>query len=514
MSVNRTATARQGNMASQPDEGKPRLKHDFREIVNADPNTANLGFIGQSAYKRALGTAELPTDLAVVSDAHMGKVGEWAGFTKELFGSLYDPAGMKKLPEDKINATGAELIGAAESQAQWSELRAASRCHPLVASEAARDLAAAVATATGIDQIPDDPEAQKSPEDLRDEREKIENIPIDPTDAQGQKDKQEALDQIDKALNKGKARRDAISDKLKKNGNQIGRAVKAAADKAQQMASAVNGLAECGFGTGAGGGEKDQITPELIKQALQMPDFAKILALVGRMQSATDEKAEEAEGLGRLAPTGLRLAREITDVLPSELAMYPGNEVMFVAKLLDHELLGEERESPEPKNKGDLMIFVDRSGSMNGPRIEWARALAIAGILQAEKQNRRWTVTMYADYGSKLLSSSSEKGFQHAMNTVSVNAGGGTNTDWAIRTVLENNDFSDGLRDPDILLITDGDWEDLKEETTRLLDGKKMRMFVVQLEGQMRKIEAATKVWRVEDLNIDAASNILLEVRL
>lgn len=497
----------------QPADGKSRLKHNIREIAEAKENTARMGSIATGAYKKSLGSEEMPSELANMADVHMGKVNEWAGFTKELFGSMFDPAGMKELPDNKISEVGKELLDVATKQAQFGELRLAARCHSSIAADATKDLAAAVASATGIDKIPDDPEAEKPPEELQQEREKIENIPVDPDDKQGQQDKQEALDLIDQAINKGKARRDAIIEKLGKNGSQLDRAVRAAAAKAQEAAKAVNGLVKCGFGSGAGGGGAESIPPEMIKQAMEMPDFSKILDLVGKMQSATDELEEEALGYGRLNPVGLSVAKEITDVIPGELAEYSSNPLSFLSRFINAEVLGEERENPEPKAKGDLMIFVDRSGSMQGPRIEWARALAVAGIMQAEKNKRRWTVTMFADSSNSLRSSSSVKGLQHALSTVSVGAGGGTNTDWAIRSVLKSTDLQGGLRDPDILLITDGDWEDFSDETKRLLKGKKMRLFVVQLEGMMRKIEAATKVWRIDQLNIASASKILLEVK-
>lgn len=507
----RTAAAIQHQQDGQ--EKPTKLKNSMFKLSHPEVNTMKLGFICDSDYKRALGSEEMPSEMAFVADAHANKVTEWAGFVKELFGSLYDPAGATKVHSSEVKQMGAELLAATEENAQWGELKAAARCHPVVAAAAARDLAVATAIATGIDQIPDDPGANKTPESLQQERERIEDMEIAPDDTAGQQAKNDALQQIDGDILRAHARRKAISEKLAKNANLIGTAVNQAANKAKQMAQAVNGLAACGYGTGPGAANKQEITPELVQQAMKMPDFSKIVDLVGRMKQTTDEKAAEAEASKRLTPAGIHKTKEIADVMPSELALYPVNPTLFVKRFFDNELMGMERESPDRKNKGDLMIFVDRSGSMSGSRIEWARAMAIAGIMQAQKQNRRWTVTMYADYGSELRTSSSDKGFQHAMNTLSIDAGGGTSTDWAINRVLSNPNLSGGLRDPDILLITDGDWEDLSAGTKKLLDGKKTRLFVVQLEGQVRKIEAATKVWRINELTIDAASNVLLEIR-
>ena len=523
------------------EEKKPALKHTVRELADSKPLTVKRGAFARAAFKKALGTDTEPTDLCKVADAHQAKISEWSGFMGEMHAALYDPYGTKKLGEGEIDPVGAELLGTAESQAAWGELKAAARCHSVIAAEAVKDLATAVAAATGIDQMHDDEESSKTPEELQQEQENIQGMDVPEDDAQAQADKQEALNSIKTAQVKSAARRTALQQKLdaaRKNGT-LARAVNKVAKAASQQADAVNALRACGVGTGAGspadgdetatgagkgagGGNKDPITMTLIKQAMAMQDFAKIVEMVGRMQQAADMKAEEALSVGRLAPTGIHQSREMTDLLASEWALdsddpadpaHQNMQDMWLKRYLDGEMLAVERESPEPKHKGDLLIFVDRSGSMQGERIQWARALAMAAIQRATKDKRRWIVTMYADSYNSLRSSSSLLGFQHALNTLSVNAGGGTATDWAIRTVITKTDLG-LLRDPDILLVTDGEWEDLSPETQQVMAGLKTRLFVVQLEGALRHIEGANRVWRVEDLNIDKAATVLSEVTL
>lgn len=493
-----------------------KLKHDLKSIMLAKDNTSTLGAFAKSAYRRSLGSDEKPSDVAVMADAHMAKIEEWAGFTRELFGSLYDPTGMKKLPEGMGSEIGTELMTTASTQAAWSELRAAARCHSLIAAEATSNLAKAVAQATGLDAMKDDDEANQSPEDLQRELENIEDMEIDPNSpdaSQQEKDKQEAVTQIKTALQKALARRKALSEKLRKNSNQIGRAVRQTAKQAQKAAEAVQALHDCGVGTGQGSNEKDEITPEMIKQAMQMEDFAKIIAMVGRMQQATDEKAEEADGLGRLTPIAIRGVKEITDVLPSELAMYPASKYAFLKRLIDAETMGVERESPEPKHKGDVLIFIDKSWSMSGEPIAWAKAMGVAAIQRAIRENRRWVVVMYAGQGD-IKYASSDQGFAKALEVISVCASGGTDTDWAIRTVVKNSKLTGGLRDPDILLITDGDWADLSQETQDAMKDLKTRLFVVQLAGYAHSMKGVNKLWRIENLDIDTAANVLVEVTL
>lgn len=498
----------------------PNLHHTVRELADAKPLTMKRGAFAKSSFKKALGSDKDPSPMARVVDAHQKKISEWSGFMGEMHAALFDPYGAKKLADDEMDAVGAELLGSAETQATWGELKAAARCHSVIAAEAVKELGLAVAAATGIDQMKEDEDSAKTQEELKSEQEAIESMEVDPEDKQGAADKQEALEQIKNAQVKSAARRSALQQKVqaaKQNGT-MARMVSKAAGNATKMADAVNALRECGVGggwseSGSGGGEAEPITLDLIKQAMKMENFSKIIQMVGRMQQAADMQAADALSIGRLAPTGIHKSREMTDLLAVEWALEDVDEDAWLKRYLDGEMMAIERESPEPKHKGDLLIFVDRSGSMGGARIEWARALALAAIQRATQEKRRWIVTMYADSGSSLRTSSSEKGFEHALKTLSVGAGGGTSTDWAIHTVLKKGELGI-LHDPDVLLITDGDWEDLSEGTQKLLEGLKMRMFVVQLEGYLREIKAATKVWRVADLSIDKAANVLMEVTI
>src|SRR5713226_1708613 len=82
----------------------------------------------------------------------------------------------------------------------------------------------------------------------------------------------------------------------------------------------------------------------------------------------------------------------IERVLPDELAnlaIGAEGEDLFLKKLLDEDLLAYSYKNPMVETHGPILIAVDGSGSMAGLKEVWAKALAIATILQAKKEKRK-----------------------------------------------------------------------------------------------------------------------------
>ena len=82
----------------------------------------------------------------------------------------------------------------------------------------------------------------------------------------------------------------------------------------------------------------------------------------------------------------------IERVLPDELAnlaIGEEGEDLFLKRLLDEDLLAYSYRNPVEETQGPILIAVDGSGSMAGLKEIWAKALAIATILQAKKEKRK-----------------------------------------------------------------------------------------------------------------------------
>src|SRR5439155_18004885 len=79
----------------------------------------------------------------------------------------------------------------------------------------------------------------------------------------------------------------------------------------------------------------------------------------------------------------------IERVLPDELAnlaIGEEGEDLFLKRLLEEDLLAYSYRIQLKKGHGPIWIALDGSGSMAGPKEVWAKALAMATILQPKKK--------------------------------------------------------------------------------------------------------------------------------
>ena len=82
----------------------------------------------------------------------------------------------------------------------------------------------------------------------------------------------------------------------------------------------------------------------------------------------------------------------IERVLPDELAILAigeQGEDLLLKRILEEELLAYSYKNPVEETQGPILIAVDGSGSMAGLKEIWAKALAIATMLQAKKEKRK-----------------------------------------------------------------------------------------------------------------------------
>ena len=171
----------------------------------------------------------------------------------------------------------------------------------------------------------------------------------------------------------------------------IRRSLKKGLEEAQDAKQAVET-----FGREEGGIKRIPITEQFRLADLlgKNPKIKEIVKMLGRMRlealsikrsrithSATVRRGVETVGI-----------EGIDRVLPDELAALAigeEGEKLFLKKLLDEDLLAYSYKNPVEETHGPILIAVDGSGSMAGPKEIWAKALAIATILQAKKEKRK-----------------------------------------------------------------------------------------------------------------------------
>jgi uncharacterized protein with von Willebrand factor type A (vWA) domain len=171
----------------------------------------------------------------------------------------------------------------------------------------------------------------------------------------------------------------------------IRRSLKKGLEEAQDAKQAVET-----FGREEGGIKRIPLTEQFRLADLlgKNPKIKEIVKMLGRMRlealsvkrSRIIHSSPVRRGVETVGIEGIE--RVIPDELAT-LALGEEGEALFLKKLLDEDLLAYSYKNPVVETHGPILLAVDGSGSMAGPKEVWAKALAIATILQAKKEKRK-----------------------------------------------------------------------------------------------------------------------------
>ncbi|TNF31301.1 MAG: VWA domain-containing protein, partial [Deltaproteobacteria bacterium] len=196
-----------------------------------------------------------------------------------------------------------------------------------------------------------------------------------------------------------------------------------------------------------------------------VPELRDIADRLGRL-AASERAARGVERGGRQAVVGVTIGGELADVLPCELALLadPDSEDLFYARLTERRLLSFELTGDaggatvRARRPGAVIACVDTSGSMRGGPEAVAKAALLAVARRVLGQGRRMTVLLFGGRGAMteldLSPSRLDLGALFALLMTSYY--GGTDFDGPVERALTLRETGSGMRDADLLLVTDG----------------------------------------------------------
>jgi len=175
-----------------------------------------------------------------------------------------------------------------------------------------------------------------------------------------------------------------------------GRASRAVAD----LREAVEGLSQVAFGhpPGTGAAEPTRTDqPAVIPLAARLrhdPRLRRIAELAGRFKRIAAGKRRQRVRHGADEITDVEQGGDLPRVLPSELSKLSHRVLRldFLRSLLERQVLQYQLSGAEVLGKGPLVVLLDKSGSMDGPRDVWATALALALLDQAQRERRTFAL--------------------------------------------------------------------------------------------------------------------------
>jgi uncharacterized protein with von Willebrand factor type A (vWA) domain len=214
-----------------------------------------------------------------------------------------------------------------------------------------------------------------------------------------------------------------------------------------------------GLGTGHDVKVPFDMKRSVLEKIRNSPTLKEFTDLIGRYKEAALVEQKRKSKEISIELESIKTGKDFQDALPSE-KMSLCNETTkkdFERKMTENQLLTYDKESHYQKHKGPIIICIDESGSMQGDKETWAKALAV-GILEiAQNQKREFACIPYDSRVRKVIEiKKDEINPQKILEIAEEKASGGTDFESPLREASKLIDKSN-FKQADIVFITDGD---------------------------------------------------------
>lgn len=230
----------------------------------------------------------------------------------------------------------------------------------------------------------------------------------------------------------------------------------------EQQRESMEGLAGVGFGSGTATGTRNEgLHARRLFHRLKRDDrLARIALLAGKFKriAAAKQKAKVRHGADEVSD--IEMGVNLSRVLPSELVKlgHPLLRRVFLASLVEGRAMQYRLSGTDSLGRGPLVVCLDKSGSMDGPKDVWATAVALALLDVAQRQRRPFALVAFD--GAVKHEARVEVGGQLPEDALFVSCSGGTNITGTLARALSIIQESNGaMKKADVVLITDGESE-------------------------------------------------------
>jgi len=270
----------------------------------------------------------------------------------------------------------------------------------------------------------------------------------------------------------------------------ISRAVKRAMEKVKEESKTLKNIQKIlSIGNEPGTGsvfDMEESGDEVIRLA-RNTDIKRLLEVISMVPQITHKVKRKVERSSKGELVGYELGSDLERVVPTELKL---PRLYFRIKFVESKLLLYEKVLP--KTLGPFYLLIDKSGSMEGEKIMWAKATAIALLMRARKENRDFYLRFFDGLPHPLIKVPRRMKTSDMISLIKylarVKGGGGTDITRAIVTACDDVTSGTIKGRSDVIIITDG--EDRISETIveRKLKAANARLISVMILGENRDL--------------------------
>lgn len=217
-----------------------------------------------------------------------------------------------------------------------------------------------------------------------------------------------------------------------------------------------------GGGTNSGLAAKLLLADKMVGSA----KFNDLVAIAGRIKRVALEC--RAAVVKDVPPEviGVTVGRDIQRALPAELALLamPITRPLFYKKFAEGQLMLHEQRGEEKLGSGPIVVCLDGSGSMAGPREVWSKAVTLGYLAIAARERRDVVVGQFGATGQIEVNTFPYRGRPDAVRQADVLAAmerfldaGGTDLEGALRWAIAQVGTDSKFTAADIVVLTDAE---------------------------------------------------------
>ena len=230
----------------------------------------------------------------------------------------------------------------------------------------------------------------------------------------------------------------------------------------------------------------EEYAPQLIRLA-RNTEVKKVLELLVGIKPWTISISRKTQRYKHGEITGYELGKDIERIVTSTLAL---PDELFYLRLLEGKLLLYQKVLTQ--SLGPLYCLLDKSGSMDGIKMTWAKAVVLSLYMRAVKEHREFYFRFFDSVPYPLAKIDKKPKAKQVLKLLEyiarVKGSGGTDISRAI--ILATNDIRSGIvrETSDIVLITDGVDRIAEQLVAYNLKKSKARLITVMILGDNKSL--------------------------
>jgi len=376
-------------------------------------------------------------------------------FTQDLFSALYQLK--PQFPEEATPGTNwqKEALDTMRDLREYKDIRnGGTLCDSFQSG-----LGATVMAKHFAEVLPEMEEP--NPDELQMQQEAIEDFLQEFPDHPNKEKHQKALQRI---ADQNKASSKAWQEGAMK-GQDLRIAMRQALTKAKEAIGKAEEMADAyGFGDEPG---KDGYTDPTMKLRIAEkvranPKLRKLAELAGRFRREARKAQAHKKSPGPDEITDIEMGADLGRLIPSELMKlaHPLMKLEFARRMLERGLSQYKMESVEKKTRGPIIVCIDNSYSMSGPKEIWSKAIALAMCQIAVDQKRTFEVMHFDTKVQKIFAfPAGNTNPEELIQCMSYFSKGGTKFAPVLATAYDHitNAAEKDLKEADVIFITDGE---------------------------------------------------------